>query len=134
VPEPDSILSRQWRALLREPVDLGAGARARVMQQVRATARLGVLATHPRGAVRPTLLGALLAASFVASIVTADFDRAGDGTGRRTLADTIAVHFGVATPPAPLLIDRERIVAVADATRDPAPSPGALRVREARPK
>jgi hypothetical protein len=134
VPEPESMLSREWLALLREPVDLGAGARARVMQRVREAARTGVLITRPRGAVRPALLGALLAASFVVSIVTADLDGSRDGSGRRTLADTIAVHFATATTGAPLLIDRDRIVAVADATRDPAPNPSARRVREVRPK
>jgi hypothetical protein len=115
------MLSHELRALLRQPVDLGPAARARVMQRVRAVAALQALVPRPRGAVRPAVLGALLAASFVASIITAGArDSSGNGTPR-TLVDTIAVHFVAATEPARPRIDPEKIVAVADATRDLAP-------------
>jgi hypothetical protein len=121
------MLSHELRALLRQPVDFGPAARARVMRRVRAAAALQTFVPRPRGAVRPAVLGALLAASFVASIITAGAgDPSGNGTPR-TLVDTIAVHFAGATVPMRPRIDPERIVAVADATRDlapKAPTPG----------
>jgi hypothetical protein len=130
VPEAESLLAPELRALLREPVDLGPAARARVMQRVRAAAVLRATVPHARGAVRPTVLGALLAASFVVSIVTASARNAGDADGR-TLADTIAVHFAAASEPERPVIDREKLVAVADVTHDlaPKPHPGARRVQ-----
>jgi hypothetical protein len=123
MPDAESLLSRELRALLREPVDLGPAARARVMQRVRAAAAFRVTVPRTRGAVRPTILGALLAASFVVSIVTASARSAGDGAGGRTLADTIAVHFAAASEPELPVIDREKLVAVADVTHDLAPKP-----------
>jgi hypothetical protein len=131
VPEAESLLAPELRALLREPVDLGPAARARVMQRVRAAAVLRATVPHARGAVRPTVLGALLAASFVVSIVTASARNAGDGANGRTLADTIAVHFAAASEPERPVIDREKLVAVADVTHDlaPKPHPGARRVQ-----
>jgi hypothetical protein len=119
---PDDV-----RAALRAPVQLGAGARARVMQHVRAAARLARIAPHPRGVVRPTVLGALLAASFVAAVVTAGARPTAGADWRATIADTITLQFDTAADAATirLVIDPKRIVAVADETRDPAPTPGA---------
>ena len=121
MPEREPILSRELRTLLRAPVDLGPGARARVMQRVRAAAALPMLESRPRGAVRPAILGALLAACLVASFVTASARDASGGAGHRSLADTLAVQFAAAADEARPSIDRDRIVAVADATRDLAP-------------
>ena len=125
MPDREPFLSDELRARLRAPVDLGAGARARVMRRVREAAVLARTAPQPRGIARPSVLGALLAASFVAALVTGGArSSTGDG-GQSTLADTIALHFStaaeaVARPP---VIDRERLVAVADETRNPAPRP-----------
>jgi hypothetical protein len=99
---------------------MGAGVRARVMQRVRAAAALGGVAARPNGVARPAVLGALLAASFVASIVTAD-TRGEGGIGRSTLADTIAVHLAAVAFAGAQSLDPHRLVAVADATRDLAP-------------
>ncbi len=121
----EPFLSDDVRARLRAPVDLGAGARARVMQRVREAAALSRVATRPRGMARPSVLGALLAASFVAAIVSGGTRSASGGGEQSTLADTIAMHFSTAAEvvtKAPV-IDRERFVAVADETRNPAPSP-----------
>ena len=60
----EPFLSDELRARLRAPLDLGAGARARVMQRVRAVAMLANPTPQPRGIARPSVLGALLAASF----------------------------------------------------------------------
>ena len=120
----EPFLPDDLRARLRAPVDLGAGARARVMQRVRAAAMLASTAPEPRGMVRPSVLGALLAASFVAALLTGGARSAADGGAQPTLADTIAMHFagaadaGTKTP----VIDRARFVAVADETRNPAPN------------
>jgi hypothetical protein len=119
----EPFLSDELRATLRAPLDLGAGARARVMQRVRAAATLSV-APRPRGMVRPSVLGAVLAASFVAMLLTGNARSAADGGAQSTLADTIAMHFAEAADavaPAPV-IDHARFVAVADETRNPAPS------------
>lgn len=121
MPEREPILGREVRALLRAPVDLGPAARARVMQRVRAAAALPVFESRPRGAARPAVLGALLAASLVASFVSASARDATGGTEHRSLADTLAVQFGAAAEPGRPSIDRDRIVAVADATHDLAP-------------
>ena len=121
MPEREPMLSREVRTLLRAPVDLGPAARARVMQRVRAAAALPVFASRPRGATRPAVLGALLAASLLASFVSASARDAPGGSGHRSLADTLAVQFGAAAEAGRPYIDRERIVAVADATRDLAP-------------
>ncbi|HVT38353.1 MAG TPA: hypothetical protein VHE78_04890 [Gemmatimonadaceae bacterium] len=123
MPDAESLLSRELRALLREPVDLGPAARARVMQRVRAAAALRAAVPRARGAVRATVLGALLAASFVVSIVTANARSGGNGTHGRTLADTIAVHFAAASDADWPVIAREKLVAVADVTHDLAPKP-----------
>ena len=124
VQDIDSLLPDEVRARLRAPVDLGAGARARVMQRVRATAASAAIASHPRGIVRPSVIGALLAASFVAAIVTGEV-RSSPGGEQATLADTIAMHFAVAEEAAarPPVIDRARLVAAADETRNAAPRP-----------
>jgi len=130
VPDRESFLPDDVRARLRAPVDLGAGARARVMQRVREAAALSRVATRPRGMARPSVLGALLAASFVAAIVSGGARSAGGSGEQTTLADTIAMHFSAATEAvvkAPV-IDRERFVAVADETRNPAPSPQAAKL------
>jgi len=129
VPDREPFLSRELRARLRAPVDLGAGARARVMQRVRAAAALSRIAPQPRGMARPSVLGALLAASFVAAIVTGGGRPAAGGGEQVTLGDTIAMHFAAAAEAAtrPSVIDRERLVAVADETRNPAPSPRAAK-------
>ena len=120
MPDREPYLSDELRARLRASVDLGAGARARVMQRVRAAALLGRIAQHPRGMARPTVLGALLAASFVAAVVSGSA-RTQSGSERTTLADTIAMHFAVAAEAsiAPPVIDAKRLVAVADETRQP---------------
>ncbi len=120
----EPFLPSEVRAALRAPVDLGAGARARVMQRVRATAALVRIAPEPRGMARPSVLGALLAASFVAAIVTGGARTGAGGGAQSTLADTIAMHFEVAAEATakPPVIDRDRFVAVADETRNPAPS------------
>ena len=123
----EPFLPEDLRASLRAPVELGAGARARVMQRVRAVAALARVASRPRGMVRPTVLGALLAASFVAAVVTAGARTPSGADWHVTLADTIALPFDTVSDTAPPLrvIDPKRIVAVADETRDPAPTPGA---------
>lgn len=124
MPDLESFLSDETRAALRAPVDLGSGARARVMQRVRAAALLSRVAPSPRGITRPSIVGALLAASFVAMMVTAGGSTTGPGGERVTLADTIAMHFAAAADSSlrPPVIDRQRLVAVADETRNPAPS------------
>jgi hypothetical protein len=128
--DPEPFLSDDLRARLRAPVELGAGARARVMQRVRAAAALARIAPQPRGMARPSVLGALLAASFVAALVTGGVRPAAGGGGQATLADTIAMHFSAAAETATRtpVIDRERFVAVADETRNPAPSPQAAKL------
>lgn len=130
--DPEPYLSDELRARLRAPVDLGAGARARVMQRVRAAAATPRIALGPRGMARPSVLGALLAASFVAAVLTGGGRDGANGGAQATLADTIAMHFdsaaalAVTEAPAPV-IDRARFVAVADETRNPAPSAAAAR-------
>jgi hypothetical protein len=121
----EPYLSDELRARLRAPVDLGAGARARVMQRVRAAATLARIAPRARGMARPSVLGALLAASFVAAVVTGGVRSSQVGGEQATLADTIAMHFAAAANVATNapVIDRERLVAVADETRNPAPNP-----------
>lgn len=123
----ESIFPEELRAALRAPVDLGAGARARVMQRVRAAATLKRFAPQPRGMARPSVVGALLAASFVAALLTGRARSAPDDGTQPTLADTIAMHFEAAAEAAtkPPVIDRDRFVAVADETRIPAPAPRA---------
>lgn len=125
MPNPERYLSDEFRARLRAPVDLGAGARARVMRRVREAAALAHIAPHPRGIARPSVLAALLAASFVAALVTGDARSSEGASGQPTLADTIATHFLTAAESATELpvIDRQRLIAVADETRNPAPSP-----------
>jgi hypothetical protein len=57
--------------------------------------------------------------------------RSSSGAGEQaTLADTIAMHFAAAAEVVnkPPVIDRERFVAVADETRNPAPSPAAAKL------
>ena len=122
---PDSMLSNEIRARLRAPVDLGAGARARVMRRVREAAALARGAAHPRGMVRPSVLGALLAASFVVAIVTGEGRSVSGGDGQVTLADTIALRLTTLADSAlkPPVIDRARLVAVADETRNLVPGP-----------
>ena len=123
MPNREPYLSDALRARLRAPVDLGAGARARVMRRVREAAALAHIAPHPRGIARPSVLAALLAASFVAALVTGDARSSVEASGQSTLADTIAMHFSTAEAATrPPVIDRERLVAVADETRNPAPS------------
>ena len=124
----EPFLPEEVRAALRAPVDLGAGARARVMQRVRAAAALARVAPRPRGMARPSVLGALLAASFVAALITGGARSASDDGTQPTLADTIAMHFEAAAEAAtkPPVIDRERFVAVADETRIPALDPRAV--------
>jgi hypothetical protein len=94
------------------------------MQRVRAAAALARIAPQPRGMARPSVLGALLAASFVAALVTGGVRPTAGGGAQATLADTIAMHFSAAAEAATRapVIDRERFVAVADETRNPAPS------------
>jgi hypothetical protein len=125
VHDREPFLPEDYRAALRAPVDLGAGARARVMQRVRAAAILARIAPRPRGMARPSVVGALLAASFVAALFTGGVRAASSDGSRPTLADTIAMHFAAAADAAatPRVIDRERFVAVADETRIPAPTP-----------
>ena len=120
----EPFLSDELRARLRAPLDLGAAARARVMQRVRAVAVLANPNPMPRGMARPSVLGALLAASFVAALLTGGARSAADGGAQTTLADTIAMHFAGAADAATKLpvIDHARFVAVADETRNPAPS------------
>jgi hypothetical protein len=110
--------------MLRAPMDFGAGARARVMQRVRAAATLARVAPRPRGMARPSVLGALLAASFVAALVTGGVRSSGGGAEQATLADTLAMRFAAAAEIATKapVIDRERFAAVADETRNPAPN------------
>lgn len=128
----EPFLSDDLRARLRAPLDLGAGARARVMQRVRAAAILARIAPEPRGMARPSVLGALLAASFVAALVTGGARSSADGGAQTTLADTIALHFAEAAGAASKapVIDRARFVAVADETRNLAP--GAIAAKPAR--
>jgi hypothetical protein len=118
------LLSDEIRAILRAPIGFGAGARARVMHRVRSAAKLSQIAAEPRGITRPSIVGALLAASFVAAIVTGGPRAVGAGGEQATLADTIAMHFSAAAAVATNapVIDRERFVAVADETRNLAPS------------
>jgi hypothetical protein len=127
VPDREPFLPAEFRARLRAPVDLGAGARARVMQRVRAAAVMARIVPEPRGMARPSVLGALLAASFVAALVTGGARTGSGGGAQTTLADTIAMHFEAAAEIATRapVIDRERFVAVADETRNPAPNPAA---------
>jgi hypothetical protein len=117
-------LPEHVRAILRAPMDLGAGARARVMQRVRTAAKLSKIVAEPRGITRPSIVGALLAASFVAALVTGGARQTGANGEQATLADTIAMHFSAAAEVATRapVIDRERFVAVADETRNLAPS------------
>jgi hypothetical protein len=125
----EPYLSDELRARLRAPVEFDAGARARVMQRVRAAALFARVAPRPRGMARPSVLGALLAASFVAAIVTGGVRTSSAGGEQATLADTIAMHFQSAAEVvtrAPV-IDRGRLVAVADETRNPAPNPQATK-------
>jgi len=121
----EQFLPDEIRARLRAPVDLGAGARARVMQRIRAAAMFSRMPSRPRGVARPSVLGALLAASFVAAIVTGGVRSGSGGDSQATLADTIAMRFSAAADAAtrPRAIDRDRLVAVADETRNPAPGP-----------
>lgn len=129
MPDREPYLSDELRARLRAPVDFGAGARARVMQRVRAAAAPVRISIEPRGMARPSVLGALLAASFVAAIFTGSARTGAAGGAQTTLADTIAMHFEAAADvvmKAPV-IDRARLVAVADETRNPAPSPAAAK-------
>lgn len=123
----EPFLPEELRAALRARVDLGAGARARVMQRVRAAATLARIVPAPRGIARPSVVGALLAASFVAALLTGGVRAASDDGTQPTLADTIAMHFDAAAEAAtkPPVIDRARFVAVADETRFPAPAPWA---------
>jgi hypothetical protein len=123
------MLSDETRARLRAPVDLGAGARARVMRRVREAAALARGGAHPRGMMRPSVLGALLAASFVVAIVTGDGRSPSSGDGQVTLADTIAMRLSTLADSAvkPPVIDRERLVAAADETRSLVPNPRATR-------
>ena len=122
--DTDHDLPDHVRAILRAPIDLGAGARARVMQRVRTATRLSKIVAEPRGITRPSIVGALLAASFVAAIVTGGPRAGGAGGEQATLADTIAMHFSAAAEAATRapVIDRERFVAVADETRNLAPT------------
>ncbi len=101
-------------------MDFGPGARARVMQRVRTAAALSRVAPEPRGITRPSIVGALLAASFVVAIVTGGTREMGGNGEQATLADTIAMHFSAAAAAvtkAPV-IEQERFVAVADETRN----------------
>jgi hypothetical protein len=122
VQDREPYLSNELRERLRAPVDFGAGARARVMQRVRAAAAPVRISIEPRGMARPSVLGALLAASFVAAMVTGGARSGSAGGAQATLADTIAMRFDSvaieATAPA---IVRERLVAVADETRNLVP-------------
>jgi hypothetical protein len=95
------------------------------MQRVRAAAVMARIVPEPRGMARPSVLGALLAASFVAALVTGSARSGSAGDAQATLADTIAMHFEAAAEIATKapVIDRERFVAVADETRNPAPNP-----------
>jgi hypothetical protein len=124
----EPFLSDELRARLRASLDLGAGARARVMQRVRAVA-VARTDPAPRGIARPSVLGALLAASFVAALLTGGARTTADGGAQPTFADTIALHFAAAADAATEspVIDRARFVAVADETRNPAPSPMATK-------
>lgn len=119
----EPFLPDDFLAVLRAPVDLGAGARARVMQRVRAAAAPLRIVPQPRGMARPSIVGALLAASFVAMLVAGGARSVGDDGTQRTLADTITMHFAAAAAAATgaPVIDRARFVAVADETRNPAP-------------
>jgi hypothetical protein len=120
VPDTENLLPDDIRAALRAPMNLGAGARARVMHRVRTAARLSQVVAEPRGITRPSVVGALLAASFVAAIVTGGARQTGANGEQATLADTIAMHFALAaeTATATPVIHRERFVAVADETRN----------------
>ncbi len=131
--DTEQFLPDDVRALLRAPMDLGAGARARVMHRVRTAARLSQIVAEPRGITRPSIVGALLAASFVAAIVTGGPRAVGAGGEQATLADTIAMHFSAAAEMATTtpVIHRERFVAVADETRNIASNvPAATRSNE----
>jgi hypothetical protein len=125
----EPFLPEEFRAALRAPVDLGAGARARVMQRVRAAAMAVRVAPQPRGIARPSIVGALLAASFVGILLAGGARSGGDDGVQRTLADTIAMHFAAAADAVTntAAIDRTRLVAVADETRNAAPAPRARR-------
>jgi hypothetical protein len=134
VQDREPYLSNELRERLRAPVDFGAGARARVMQRVRAAAAPARIPLEPRGMARPSVLGALLAASFVAAMVTGGARAGSVGGAQATLADTIAMQFdsvAAMTSAAPVIV-RERLVAVADETRNlvpPSPAtPKAVRV------
>jgi hypothetical protein len=113
-------------------MDFGAGARARVMQRVRAAAALSRIAPEPRGITRPSIVGALLAASFVVAVATGGTREVGANGEQATLADTIAMHFSAAaTATKTPVIERERFVAVADETRNIASNvPAATRKAE----
>jgi hypothetical protein len=134
VPDREPYLSDEVRAALRAPIELGAGARARVMRRVRAVALNPRLEPKPRGMARPSVLGALLAASFVAALVSGGLRSTTPGGEQATLADsladTLAMRFSAAADLATttLVIDRARLVAVADETRNPAPSPRATNI------
>ena len=97
------------------------------MQRVREAASRNDVLRRSRGAVRPAILGALLAASVVASIVTVGARSSDDTSASRTLADSLAMHLAAASGPDAPMINGDRIIAVADATHDLAPkrSPGA---------
>jgi hypothetical protein len=103
------------------------------MQRVRAAAVMARIVPEPRGMARPSVLGALLAASFVAALVTDGARTGSGGEAQATLADTITMHFEAAAEVATRtpVIDRGRFVAVADETRNPAPNPPT--VQAARP-
>jgi hypothetical protein len=118
VQDIENYLPDEVRAQLRAPVHLSAGARARVMQRVRDAAQSSRVVKHPRGMTTPTILGALLAASFVAAIIGGDSESQ-SGREHRTLADTIAAHFAAAAAPVDSApnIDPKRLVAAADQTR-----------------
>ena len=115
--QTENYLPAELRARLRAPVHFGAGARARVMQRVREAAQASQIAKEPRGIVRPTVLGALLAASFVAAVIAGDAG-SGNGSEHRTLADTIAMRFeAAAVADSTPNIDPKRMIAAADETR-----------------
>ena len=128
---PEPFLSDDLRARLRAPVDLGAGARARVMQRVREAAVLARIAPKPRGMARPSVLGALLAASFVAAIVTGGARRvpAATRSRRSPIPSRCIFRSGGGSRGRPPVIDRDRFVAVADETRNPAPNPASQTAR-----
>ena len=97
MPDREPFLPAELRARLRAPIDLGAWcAEHRVMQRVRAAAVMARVVPEPRGMARPPVLGALLAASFVAALVTGGARTGSGGGAQTTLADTIAMHFEAA--------------------------------------